>query len=182
MTTPPSERPGRLYPFRPDVQRDLYCGRTADGRQFLMGPKDDSTACIVFFDGEGNYLGWEEHYVSDGALFSIPPQGVPVSRGQWIAEVQGQYDRLRSEIGGRLGPIHVHSFAVDDADFDMSISEIPWYLQRLLDDPDGEKRQVGDAEFERLMGLLDEWAERGDYVLTWGGDYHVNKDGEIVFS
>jgi hypothetical protein len=147
-----------------------------------LGPKDDTTVCIVFFDNEGNYLEWGEQTVSPGALFGLPPPGSSLSQEQWENAVKHHYERIISNIGGHLEPIRVHSFAVADADFDMSISELPWHLQRLLDFPDEEKRQLGEAEFEYLMGLLAGWVERGDYVLTWGGEFHVNKDGEIVFS
>jgi len=182
MSTTSADQSDRLYLLRPNVHHALYCGRTADGKRFLLGPKDDSTACVVSFDREGNYLGWQERFVGHGALFPLPPPGASASHEQWIIEVGRHYERLISEIGGRLELIHVHAFTVPDAQYDMSISEFPWYLQRLRDDPDREKQELGDTEFERFARLLAEWVERGDYVLTWGGDHHVNKDGEIVFS
>jgi hypothetical protein len=159
----------------------LYCGWTSDGRQFLMGPKDSRTACVVYSDGQGNYLGWHDR--APPAHRVPPPPAGPEAWGRYGANVlQAHFEMLRSELGCRLESIHVRAFSADDVDMSIGVHELPSYLQPLREDPHGEKRELGEAEFDRFRTMLAEWIRRGDYVLTWGGEYHVNKGGEIVFS
>jgi hypothetical protein len=192
--TPP-DHPGRLYLLQPHPGLELYCGRTGDGRQFLLGPRDAWEYYVVFFDADGKYLGWHVPCVPRNSLPPLPP---PLPREEALARMrelseagrrrdeavfQAYFAALQRETGGcQLGPIRIQPFVVEDADFDMGAWDLPGYLQAIVDNPEKERQELGEDEFERFQTLLREWIERGDYVLAWGNLHDVSRDGEVVFS
>jgi hypothetical protein len=59
----------------------------------------------VFFDKPGNYLGWEEHFVGTGALFPLSANQRSGPDQAMKSDLQTQYERLVSGIGGCVAPI-----------------------------------------------------------------------------
>jgi hypothetical protein len=78
--------------------------------------------------------------------------------------------------GARAAPVRVKQFSV--ADDDIGIEPLPSSFRSFLSEPDAEAPE----DQRQYRKLIDDWLARGDYVLVWGNEYDVNKDGEIVFS
>lgn len=169
-----------MYRFLPQPTADFFCGEMADGGSFLLGQKDNNSACLLFFDQAGRYVKMEIHSLS-----------LPVDHLHHDADTQCKHealaiqelvDKLVRNNGGHVAPILIRTFYTDEATIDIGVYQLPWVYQKLIDNPNKEREELGDDEFLRLQEELRQWIERGDYVFIWGNEHEMNKDGKIVAS
>jgi hypothetical protein len=60
----------------------------------------------------------------------------------------------------------------------IGIEDVPWHHLEYLANPTAfEEEERAD-----LSTRIQDWLDRGDFVLWWGNDYDVNKNGEVVSS
>jgi hypothetical protein len=171
---------------------DFYTGKTGDERQVLMGLLCPELVAI-FFDVAGDLL-----QVESRALTCLPPRQRVVSVS-WetnvgIQSLEGPrpgpfqlfdphfQDTLardlaawKREIRFQETPITVREFFLNDRY--LGIRRLPDHLAEFRENPDlaaeseEERREVGDR--------IREWESLGQFVLWWGKDYYVNRDGDV---
>jgi hypothetical protein len=60
----------------------------------------------------------------------------------------------------------------------IGIEDVPWHHLEFLANPSAFEEE----EQANLPTRIQEWLDRGDFVLWWGNDYDVNNHGEVVSS
>jgi hypothetical protein len=154
----------RLYPL---ACHEGYfdAGVTADGRQALMAAFYPRTFAF-FFDAEGRLL----EYAS---------QPTPQER----SEKQPSYgpsrlslERWQSELGFQPKNILVRRFS--NADQGVGIEDLPSHFVDFLEDPEKETEE----ERQHTSESIQRWIEEGEFVLYWGNDLWLNKDGHVTSS
>ena len=170
---------------------DICTGKTDDGRQVLMGLLCPELIA-VFFDAAGDFL-----QVEPRALTQLPPrQGVVRVSWETTAGVQSlegirpgpyqMYDPTfeetlardlaawKREIGFQEAPITVREFFLDD--HFLGIRRLPDHLQEFRNNPES----VADIEERREMeDRIREWESLDQFVLWWGKDYYLSRDGDV---
>jgi hypothetical protein len=163
-----ASRPERLYPVKTNEGYGFYCGRLANGRQALATLDVRLLLVVTLFDAAGNLVGEEERDLA--GRWPTPPHGYPeVDR----AELQ---EYLRDEFGFEPGVIHVRAFVTDR----VAIFPLPGHYQEFVDDP--ESPSFDTDQRERFPGYIEEWVEGEEFVLLWGNDYWLDKNGEVTSS
>jgi len=171
---------------------DFYTGTIADGRQVLMGllcPK----LVAVFFDADGNLL-----QVESRPLSRLPPRqgaiGVSWETDVGVLSLEGVrpgpyqvYDphfqaaltrdlaAWKREIQFQDAPITVREFFLDDRF--LGIRRLPDHLQEFKENPDNVAKD--EEERRGLEDRIREWESLGQFVLLWGEDYWMSRDGDV---
>jgi hypothetical protein len=171
---------GRLYRLNFDVGRSWFTGRLLDGRQ-VLGLPGEECVFLKWFDAGGNPLGDHE----------LPLPGWRCEFPSWRCEPKSRKlnkedldDRLGRAIGFVPGPIDVHQFS-----FRHKGSHYPFAVEPL---PESSSEQLGSwrrhGYGHHWQDSLDhvfeirEWLTEGRYVLHFGNNYWVNRDGEVTDS
>lgn len=154
------------YPIR-DAGQYFFTGRTSTNDQILFGiiAEDGGleVAC-VWFDSGGRFLRFHTERVT-----ARPGQTAEDAAQIQLAEFQ-------DGCGYRPEAIHVERFSVPGRF--IRIDDIPEHYQKFLSDPS----QYEPERQEELAGDIRKWVDDGDFVLWWGEDYYVDKEGEVVSS
>jgi hypothetical protein len=163
-----ASRPDRLYPVRTNEDYGFYCGQLADGRQALATIDVRLLLVVALFDVAGNLVGEEERDLA--GRWPIPAHGYPEVDH---AELQ---EYLRAEFGVEPAVIRVRQFVTDR----VVIFPLPGHYQEFLDDPQSPSFERGQRE--RFPAYIKEWIEGEHFVLLWGNDYWLDKNGEVTSS
>lgn len=159
--------PNRLFPVLPEPYYDFYAGHTGDGRQILAGEWCPDVVVGVF-DILGNLQQTEYRTINSEAE-------VPERLREWYGYVPGLV-RVKSFC---ISPGPMQSrFPAEWAKYgqpEFSIAPFPKDWTECYDDsPDfsGE-----DSDYvEMIRG----WIERGNFVLYWGNEIHLDSSGKVV--
>ncbi len=154
--------------MKTDEDRNLFCGRLTDGRQALATLDVRLLLVMTLFDAAGKLVGEEERDLV--GRWPIPPHGYPEVDHE---ELQ-QY--LRTEFGFEPAVVRVCSFATDR----VAICPLPRHYQEFVDDP--ENPSFDEEQRERFPDYIREWVENEEFVLLWGNDYWMDKNGKITSS
>jgi hypothetical protein len=146
----------------------FYCGRLADGRQALATLDVRLLLVVTLFDAAGMLAGEEERDLA--GRWPIAEHGYPE------VDHAELHDYLRAEFGFEPGVICVRGFATGRA----AIAPLPGHYQEFVDDPESPCFDVGQRE--RLPEYIKEWVECEEFVLFWGNDYTMDKNGEVTSS
>jgi hypothetical protein len=142
-------------------------GVDGQGRQVLMGILFGATSpevVAVFFDRLGDYLGSLAEPV-----VPRPSENDEVAAGRALAGVQ-------SAIGLTPASITVKRFWLDDRH--VGISDLPEHYQDFLNNPE----KFDEQRRAELSGDVQRWFSEGDFVLWWGEDYYLDKEGDVSSS
>jgi len=164
---------GRLYRLNFDVGRSWFTGRLPDGRQVLGLPGEERVV-LKWFDAEGKPLADQE--------VSLPGWGCEFG-SRWLNK-KDLDERLGRAIGLVPGPIDVRrfSFRHKGSHYPLAVEPLPELSSEQL----GSWRRHGyghhwqdslDHVFE-----IREWLTEGRYVLHFGNNYWVNRNGEVTDS
>lgn len=156
-----ASRPERLYPVKTNEDYNFYCGRLADGRQALATLDVRLLLVVTLFDSAGNLLGEEQRNLADGY-----PEG----------DLADLPEYLQGDFGFKSGMICVREFATDR----VAIFPLPAHYREFVHHP--ETSSFDDAQRERFPVYIKEWIENEEFVLLWGNDYWLDKNGEVTSS
>src|SRR5262249_15548384 len=73
------------------------------------------------------------------------------------------------------GLIRVKEFRIPGEQF--AVYHLPRHYQDFLRNPGGP--EFGDEERQEFPGLIEQWQERGNFVLEWGNDFWLDSTGEV---
>ena len=155
----------------PGPDADFRTGMGADGRQVLIGMLYPGLVA-VFFDERGKLVHVEERVLEEPTLRAF--RAGQISK----VELRGHYDsallRWQREIGLTERPISINEFYLHDRA--IGIEPVPKHLR---DAVAAAARGDRSEDTRELAEQADEWARNEMYVLWWGKDYWMTKDGEI---
>lgn len=153
----------RLKPYEPD-----FCtGFIKDGVQVFMAINYPELL-TVFFDTEGRYFQYLVREISQETQALL----IKGSKESFLAMKIKEWDELKlwaAELGFKEGTIAVQRFCLPE--YDLCIHDLPEILQELLDS--------GDEIDDDTKEWMELWQERGTYVLIWGNDYYIDRDGKV---
>jgi hypothetical protein len=132
----------------------VYAGQLPDSRQALVGCSWDDKLVVAVFDCEGNLR--ESHRVE------VPTSDVP--------------GYLKSELGFTSGEVCIKEIRIPEDAF--AVYCLPDLYQRFLSNPNDP--WFTDDDRQDLPGVIKQWLKSGQFVLEWGNDYWLNRDGEVV--
>jgi hypothetical protein len=152
---------------------DFIAGRERGGRQILLGLRYPYVVVLVFA-ASGELV----EAVIRPSLFhpkSRGPAGPYFTENPDFQEkVSGQIASWQLEIGFRPGPILVQPFALPE--LSLGIEDLPRHLQGFRKQP----KEFSEEEQREFPGIIDEWVSEGNFVLWWGTDYYLDKQGEVI--
>lgn len=134
-------------------------GHLTDGTQVLIGRWNNDVVCVRF-SSDGQLIAIDRE-PSQTTVFNFPDSAVEI---------------LASRIGLMPGAVHVQAF--DLIDPPIAIRELPDYLKDYIQAPN-------DFPADRAIHLataVEEWRKKGAFVLIWGEDYEMSRDGDIESS
>jgi hypothetical protein len=164
----------RLYRVNFDPARSWFTGRLPDGRQALGLPGEEEVF-LQLFDAAGRPL--------DQQRLSLPGWRCEFD-GSWVNEEE-LWERLRREVGFAPGPIDVRQFsfwAKESQHYPLSVEPLPETSSDQL--RTWREWGYGQHWLDSLDSVLDlrEWLTEGRYVLHFGNNYWVNREGEVTDS
>ena len=142
-------------------------GIDGQGRQVLMGLLFGATSpevVGVFFDKSGDLLG-----------SVVEPVAPRLDENDEVAADRTLAD-VRSTIGLTPASIFIKKFRLDDRQ--VGISDLPEHYQDFLNNPE----EFDEQRRAELSGDVQRWFSEGDFVLWWGEDYYLDKDGDVSSS
>jgi hypothetical protein len=169
----------KLYAIQFDDCCNFVTGLSAQGEQVLMGVVGQVPLHVVavFFDKTGGLLRVEKRDVTfeDERRGSHAQHRQEQSKSLWRA-----LDAWRTEIGFLPGVIQVAKFHLSEWDSwgnGIGLCELPEHLQDFIDN----QSSVEDEQFcQELLGAIEEFRSKGQFVLCWGTEYWMSKAGEIT--
>jgi hypothetical protein len=172
---------GRLYRLNFDASRSWFTGRLPDGGQVLGLPSEERVF-LQWFDAEGRPLADQE--------LALP--GWRCEFRSWRCESMSRKlnkedldERLRRATGFVPGPIDVRRFSL----LNKESHHYPLWVEPL---PESMSEQLGSwrlhgyghhwqDSLDRVFEIR-EWLAAGRYVLHFGNEYWVNREGEVTDS
>ncbi len=158
-------RPERRYPVKTNADYGFYAGSLTNGRQALATLDVQLLFEIAFFDVTGEFVGEEKRDLA--GRWPIPAHGYPEINQAELHEY------LRNEFGFTPATIRVEWF---ETEYGVKIQPLTYWMQRWVTDP------TSHDDPERALKLLRKWVENEEFVLLFGNDYFLNKDGEVTAS
>jgi hypothetical protein len=142
-------------------------GVDGQGRQVLIGLLFGATSpevVAVLFDKSGDYLS------------SVAEPIVPRTGENDGAAAERTLAEVRSAIG--LSPAHIliKKFWLNDRQ--VGIADLPEHYQDFLRAPE----EFDEQRRAELLEDVRRWFSEGDFVLWWGEDYYLDKDGDVSSS
>jgi hypothetical protein len=159
----------------------FYTGHLRDGTQAFMS-LDYQKLVAVLFDAEGTYLKSLVREISKETqnglelFFTVKRGGAVNYDGDEAVfnKVWEELDRWAEDLGFVKGVISVQKFSLPE--FEFWIQDLPSIYQEILQET---LDSGGDME-EDIQEDIRDWQEVNDYVLVWGQEYDINREGEVV--
>ena len=116
-------------------------------------------------------------FSTSGELQGLAAIPIPASAGAPTLDDAAEALRhWKAEVDFRPATISIAAFLVPERC--IGLGDLPEHYQEVLDHP-------GLFEVDRRIELLadiDQWKERGDFVLLWDEEYYLNNAGELLSS
>lgn len=148
--------PGHRFAVRSDPHHGIMAGRSEDA-QWLLSDQQRGILAIRF-DQSGNLV--------DSLLFG----------GNQPNPRRERLERWKAEVGFTDGPIHIREFSVEP--YGIGIAALPSGMQEAVDAPE----TFDEEELEMVLEDALAWIKDGQFVLNWGDQYYMDKDGNVVSS
>jgi hypothetical protein len=172
----PAPLPAKLYNIRFNDCCNFVAGTSAKGEQVLIGVIPGHVVA-VFFDPSGRLVRDEVREASIGgtARLSQAKRDQPSIDAEWRL-----LNAWKAEIGLVASDIRVAKFSLpawDGRGAGIGVFDLPQFMQDCADDPLSEP----DDQFRHeLLDGIEEFRSQEKYVLRWGTEYWMSKDGEIT--
>ncbi|HET6246337.1 MAG TPA: hypothetical protein VFE47_01465 [Tepidisphaeraceae bacterium] len=168
-------KPREFYRLRHD-NGYFDAGTTGDGRQVLMSHFVNGVTAI-FFDERGTLLEVQVRPLSVECP-TDPVTGIARLSEEFEAAAEQQLSEWKTELGFIPQPITVRKFQISE--LGLGIEERPSHYEDFLESPETEEPDADERE--PIWASIREWEEAGDFVLYWGNDLYVNRDGKVTSS
>jgi hypothetical protein len=167
------------YAIKAEDTHCMYSGLTRDGRQVLMGLY---YPCVVavFFDSDGRLMDVHRRQPS----YLKPQEDL---HDMYNSRITEEALAWQVELGFESAVIRVRKFFVpDNPKFakdpfwtrdGIGIEDYSDHFADILSEPNASAEDKED-----VLESLKRWDEEGLFVLWWGNNYWLNKDGEFVAS
>lgn len=146
----------RPYQIRDGIP--FRTGSLANGDQILLS-RFGSYAVAVLFSAIGQYLRYDSYPIG-------PESDFPDS----------EIDTVFRRLGATPGVIRFAAFSIPE--YGIETRDVPDYLQEYIDTPAAFPEDTA----VHLKEAVEAWMRSGGFVLIWGNDYEISRDGEIESS
>jgi hypothetical protein len=152
---------------------DFTTGVDKYGNQILMGLIYPYIVTILF-DANGFFLELRMKLVLFQAK-SIHKNGPYMTEEpEFELKLKEQMQRWQSEFDFQEQKISIRYFFLKE--FSLGIEDLPKYFQQFQQNPD----EFNEEEKREYPKLIADWKSEENFVLWWGKDYFINKEGEII--
>jgi hypothetical protein len=156
---------------------DFYTGYLTDGTQVFMGI-DYPNLVAVLFDQDGKYLKSLVREISQEAHIAIKDEimkrRASAFNKNWDESAFNkdwdELDRWAAQLGFKPGMIAVQKFNLPE--YKLCIQDLPAIYGELFDQ--------GSELDQEIKEQIQNWQKMNDYVLVWGKEYDINREGEVV--
>jgi hypothetical protein len=145
--------------------RTYFTGKTTDGKQVLLGWVSDFVG-VIFFDDMGKIIETREYSL-----------GIDITKGfgpAVEARAKEEIKAIRKQFGVSRGQIKVQPFFIPKWQVELKL--FPDDLQDYLDHPDS----VAEEDLPIYRTDIERWIANQNYVLKWGNDYYLDKEGNTI--
>lgn len=162
-----------MYHLQSHPMADYVTGRTDNGDPIIVGLCYPYICAVLFgatcklAEVRARPLTFEARAMRKGAPYLIED---PDFQQKYTAQAQLWCD----DFGLTEQPIVIERFSFPP--FELGIEDLPRHMQRFKSDPDDFPEQ----EKRDYVELIDEWIAEGNFVLWWGTDYYLDKEGGII--
>lgn len=121
---------------------------------------------VVRFDRDGFLVGSEQRPVP---IFHDmqPPYDIYNEQVEFVSKA------WQAEIGLRLAPIEVKKFW--STEHEIGIEDYPVHFHEVLSDPNADEERK-----TYIRSAIEQWDNAGQFVLQWGNDYWLDRNGCVV--
>ena len=147
---------------------DFYTGHRNDGTQVFIGIEYPKIVAVLF-DLEGKYLETLIKELSQATQFAFN-EAKKKKRWPVFVEDWEELGRWAAELGFTSGAISIQKFCLPE--YRLCVQDIPRIYQEFLNN--------GTECDERVLEQIENWKEVNDYVLVWGKEYDIDREGEVV--
>jgi hypothetical protein len=157
-----------LFPVRSAPERSFYAGYLTDRRQALVACSKSGQMIIAVFDGGGNLT---EVFHQD-----LPSPRELLESGDLRAVYEDDYQEyLQRALGLSPGLIRIKTFRLHLERF--GVYELPQRQRDFLENCSDSK--FSDEDRQWFPEMIQQWKERGQFVLEWGNDFWLDSTGEV---
>jgi len=168
----PSEQSTRRYV----IQDNEYSFRTGivGNRQLLVGLLPFTHTVAVWFDASGAFQQVETiESMHEGNMHE--PSATACFEALAAAVLRERLEAWLQRVEFQARTIVVQSFFLED--LYIGIMALPTCYSDFLGNPE----LIPDPEErEEVHGYVREWIDSGNYVLCWGRDHWMNREGEVI--
>jgi hypothetical protein len=158
--------PARRYSLRSSPGRFLT-GSLPDGRQVLMGVSCPGFE-LFYFHADGKFLSVEPRQLTHPPVMR---GGIYFFDSQSEQSLKVDVDRWSTELDFRESPIEVCRFSANHVSIEDFAPELCEFQER---------PEQFDDERQSMQEWQQRWIDDGMFVLWWGDDLWINRNGEIV--
>jgi len=164
-----ARRPDRLYRIRSCPEHDFYAGGAADGRQLLAGEWCPDLL-VGLFDLAGNLVDTQYRQVA-------VPENVEQCLREWYGFIPRRIRVKRFRIApGPNCPVNPLQLSLVGEN-GLAVAPFPLYWDGCYDDPPAFPTDDPD-----YLQMIRDYIEREDFILFWGNELFLNRNGEVVGS
>lgn len=153
----------------------FWTGRRPNSEQVLAGPMLPNIL-VYLFDGEGRFLRREVTPLTNPLVWDA-------GTSRYIPRL-GFMEELEVEVKAALGRLGVQESSVDvevffDDEQSVGIIDLPSDYSLFLEDP---SHADDDEEAANFRESIAEWNSQGKFVLVWGAELWMDKQGRLIAS
>lgn len=159
----------------PAIQHDgsrFWTGSTPANEQVLFGASLPNIV-VYYFDRVGT-LARKELLPLQTPLMIDPDSGYYLTGPAFMEALEREIGQTAVERSISLGAIRVEPFF--DTDEGVGVKELPSDFEYFLEHPD----KFAGKDAESLRESIDQWRTDESFVLVWGEELWMSKDGEIL--
>jgi len=160
----------RVFPIVSDPNYFFYAGVLPEGRQALVGRSVYGEIAVAVFDSAGNFLELQEQTLPADLARDLPT-GDEADERKFRSYLKGQFGFTPALI--RIKEFHAPREL-------LAVYHLPKHLQEFLTDPNAPL--FSDEDRKDLPASIEGWLAADQFVLEWGNDYWLDRNGEVVAS
>ncbi len=152
---------------------DYVTGKTSDNAQVLMGVLCPYMVSVVF-DDTGTFNEVRVRPLAVDPAFTEQSGAILLDDPEVQDHLSQKLSEWQRETAFTETSIHVERFFVKE--FAIGIEELPRHLRDFTRTP----ADFSDEERLHFPRIISEWKSDGCFVLWWGTDYYLSRQGEIT--
>jgi hypothetical protein len=153
----------------------FWTGHRPNGEQVIAGPMLPNIL-VYLFDRDGRFLRREIVPVANPPAWNAE-ESKYVPRPGFFEELEAEVNAVLGRFGVAASPIAVEAFFDDEQS--VGILDLPSEYSLFLEDPSQADDEEEAASFRESIA---EWNSKGKFVLVWGPELWMNKQGKLISS